>query len=174
MVEAGIIRPDEKIELIDGEIVAKELPMKSAHATAISLCAEAMRQVFGEGYVIRLQLPLTLSERDEPLPDVAMVEGTIRDCKRALLVVEVSETILRLNRHQKASLYAWAGVPEYWIVNLSEGVVEVYRGLVPMRGRAYGYGYRVQGVYRAGEAIGPVIRSERGVAVADLLPSSSE
>lgn len=83
MVEAGIIRSDEKSELIDGEIIAKELPMKSAHATAISLCAEAMRQVFGEGYVIRVQLPLTLSERDEPLPDVAMVEGTIRDYERA-------------------------------------------------------------------------------------------
>ena len=180
MVEAGIIRPDEKIELIDGEIIAKELPMKSAHATAIRLCEHALRRVFPEeaGYLVDTQLPLTLSERDEPLPDVAVVEGTIRDYERAhpsraLLVVEVSETTLRLDRHQKASLYAWAGVPEYWIVNLSEGVVAVYREPVPMRGRVYGYGYRVQGVYRVGEEIVPVMRSDRSVAVADLLPSSS-
>lgn len=179
MVEAGIIHPDEKIELIDGELIAKELPMKSAHATAISLCAEALRQVFGAGYVIRVQLPLTLSERDEPLPDVAVVEGSIRDYERAhparaLLVVEVSEASLRLDRQVKASLYAWAGVPEYWIVNLVDGVVEVYREPVPMRGRAYGYGYRSQRVYRVGEGIAPVAKPDTVIPVDDLLPSTGE
>ncbi len=175
MIEAGIIQPDEKIELINGELIAKELPMKSAHATAISLCDEALRQAFGKGYVIRTQLPLTLSERDEPLPDVAVVEGAIRDFAhahptRAVLVVEVSETTLRLDRHTKASLYAWAGIPEYWIINLAERVVEVFREPVPMSGRPYGYGYRQQGVYRAGEVLTPVAKPESVVAVDDLLP----
>ena len=165
MYDAGILRPDEKIELIGGELIPKELPMKSAHATAISLCEEALRQVFGKGYVVRGQLPLALSERDQPLPDVAVVAGNIRDFAhahptRALLVVEVSETTLRLDRHTKASLYAWAGIPEYWIVNLPEGVLEVFREPAPMAGRAYGYGYRQQAVYRSGEAIAPVAQPE--------------
>ena len=175
MYDAGILRPDEKIELIGGELVAKELPMKSAHATAIGLCEEALRQVFGKGYVVRGQLPLALSERDQPLPDVAVVQGNIRDFAqshptRALLVVEVSEATLRLDRHTKASLYAWAGIPEYWIVNLVEGVLEVFREPTPMAGCAYGYGYRQQAIYRAGEAIAPVAQPEAVIAVDDLLP----
>jgi len=174
MYDAGILHPDEKIELIGGELVAKELPMKSAHATAISLCEEALRQVFGKGYVVRGQLPLALSERDQPLPDVAVVEGNIRDfaCAhptRAVLVVEVSEATLRLDRYTKASLYAWAGIPEYWIVNLMEGVLEVFREPAPIAGRPYGYGYRQQAVYRAGESIMPVAQPEAVIAVDDLL-----
>ncbi|MEJ5385627.1 MAG: Uma2 family endonuclease [Fimbriimonadales bacterium] len=176
MYDAGVLNPDEKIELINGELIAKELPMKSAHATAISLCEEALRQAFGKGYVVRGQLPLALSERDLPLPDVAVVEGSIRDFAhahptRALLVVEVSETTLRLDRHTKASLYAWAGIPEYWIVNLVEGALEVFREPAPMRGQPYGYGYRQQAVYRAGETICPVAKPEVPIAVTDLLPA---
>jgi Uma2 family endonuclease len=123
MEDAGIFHPDERIELIGGELFQKELPLKSPHATAIRLCEAALRNIFTEGYLVSVQLPLTLSERDEPIPDVAVVPGTIRDYEKhhpstALLVVEVSETTLRFDRQVKASLYAWAGIPEYWIVNL--------------------------------------------------------
>jgi Uma2 family endonuclease len=177
MYDAGILRPDEKIELIDGALIAKELPMKSAHATAIRLCVRALQKVFPEeaGYLVDTQLPLALSERDQPLPDIAVVEGNIRDFAhahptRALLVVEVSETTLRLDRHTKANLYAWAGIPEYWIINLTDGVLEVFREPAPMAGRAYGYGYRQQAVYRAGEVITPVAQPEAVIAVDDLLP----
>jgi Uma2 family endonuclease len=177
MYDAGILRPDEKIELIGGKLVPKELPMKSAHATAIRLCVRALQNAFPEeaGYLVDTQLPLALSERDQPLPDVAVVEGSIRDFARAhptraVLVVEVSEATLRLDRHTKASLYAWAGIPEYWIVNLVEGVLEVFREPAPMAGRAYGYGYQQQAVYRSGEAIAPVVQPEAVIAVDDLLP----
>jgi len=177
MYDAGILRPDEKIELIGGKLVPKELPMKSAHATAIRLCVRALQNAFPEeaGYLVDTQLPLALSERDQPLPDVAVVEGSIRDFARAhptraVLVVEVSEATLRLDRHTKASLYAWAGIPEYWIVNLVEGVLEVFREPAPMAGRAYGYGYQQQAVYRSGEAIAPVAQPEAVIAVDDLLP----
>ena len=149
--------------------------MKSANATAISLCEEALRRAFSRGYAVRGQLPLALSERYQPLPDVAVVEGNIRDFARAhptcaLLVVEVSEATLRLDRHTKASLYAWAGIPEYWIVNLVEGVLEVFRESTPMAGRAYWYGYRQQAVYRAGEATAPMAQPEAVTAIDDLLP----
>jgi Uma2 family endonuclease len=181
MYDAGILQPDEKIELIGGELIAKELPMKSAHATAIRLCVRALQKVFpeSEGYLVDTQLPLALSERDQPLPDVAVVEGTIRDFahahpSRALLVVEVSETTLRLDRHTKASLYAWAGIPEYWIVNLQEWVLEVFREPAPMTGRPYGYGYRQQAIYRAGDQISPVAKPESVIPVDELLPPKAD
>ena len=137
MEDAGIFHPDERIELIGGELFLKELPLKSPHATAISLCEAALRNPVKEGCFIRSQLPLTLSERDEPIPDIAVVPGSIRDYEKhhpsTALLVEVGETTLRFDRQVKASLYAWAGIPEYWIVNFMEGVVEVYREPAPMR-----------------------------------------
>jgi Uma2 family endonuclease len=81
---------------------------------------------------VRIQLPLALSEYDEPFPDLAVVSGSPRDYlaqhpTSALLVVEVSEASLKTDREVKGSLYASAGIPEYWILNLRERVLEVYR-----------------------------------------------
>ncbi len=176
MIDSGIIHPDEKIELINGELIQKKLPLKSPHATAISLCEHSLRTLFKEGYVVRTQLPLTLSERDEPLPDIAVVQGTIRDFEQAhpttaVLVVEVSETTLRMDRTLKASLYAWAGIPDYWILNLVERQVEVYREPVPTRGRVYGYAYQYRAIYKSGEALAPLAMPNATILVDDLLPS---
>jgi Uma2 family endonuclease len=178
MEDAGLFHPDERIELIGGELFLKELPLKSPHATAIRLCEVALRKIFTEGCFVRSQLPLTLSERDEPIPDVAVVPGAIRDYEKhhpstALLVVEVSETTLRFDRQVKASLYAWAGIPEYWIVNLVDGVVEVYREPAPMRRTQYGFGYLKTEIYRAGDPIVPMSIPEASpIPVASLLPTS--
>lgn len=177
MVTKGILDPDEKVELIHGELFLKELPWKSTHATAISLCEHAIRGIVGSEYLVRTQLPLTLSERDEPLPDLCVVQGTIRDFERhypttALLVVEVSETTLRMDRGVKASLYAWAGIPEYWIVNLPERVLEVYRDPQPTRTRVYGYYYAQRAVYRPGETFSALFAPDAVLRVDDLLPSA--
>ncbi|MEN3000289.1 MAG: Uma2 family endonuclease [Armatimonadota bacterium] len=179
MEEAGMFHPEERIELIGGELFRKELPLKSPHATAISLCEEALRTIFRQGYVVRVQLPLTLSERDEPIPDLAVVPGSIRDYEwhhptTALLVVEVSEATLRFDRRIKASLYAWAGIPDYWIVNLSERVVEVFREPAPMQRTKYGYGYLKMDIYRAGDSLAPLASPETPIPVESLLPSIRE
>jgi Uma2 family endonuclease len=177
MEDAGIFHPDERIELIGGELFQKELPLKIPHATAIRLCEAALRNIFTEGYLVSVQLPLTLSERDEPIPDVAVVPGTIRDYEKhhpstALLVVEVSETTLRFDRQVKASLYAWAGIPEYWIVNLVDGVVEVYREPTPMRRTPYGFGYLKTAIYRVGDQIVPLSLPDASpIPVENLLPT---
>ncbi len=178
MEEAGVFHPDERIELIGGELIQKELPLKSSHATAIRLCEVALRDIFPAGYEVRSQLPLTLSERDEPIPDIAVVPGSIRDYERhhpttALLVVEISETSLHFDRRVKSSLYAWAGIPEYWIVNLVERVVEVYREPVPMRRTRYGFGYLRTEIYRAGDQLAPLSAPEKPISVEALLPSAN-
>lgn len=93
---------------------------------------DALRKAFGEGTHVRIQLPLALDPSSEPEPDVTVVRGSPRDYRdahpsAALLVVEVADTTLSHDRDQKGSLYARAGVADYWIVNLVDQVLEVYR-----------------------------------------------
>jgi Uma2 family endonuclease len=174
MVAAGVFPPGERAELIDGEILAMT-PQGSAHATAIRLTEDILRMTFGAGYDVRIQLPLALDPSSEPEPDVTVVRGSPRDYRdahpaSALLVVEVADTTLLYDREQKGSLYARAGVAEYWIVNLLDRSLEVYRDPAPLPQARYGWEYRMKERYRAGDHISPLAASQARVAVADLLP----
>ena len=174
MVECGIFPPGERVELIDGEIIEMS-PQKSGHATAIRLTEEALRLAFGAGYDVRVQMPLALDPLSEPEPDVAVVRGSPRDYRdahpaSALLVVEVADTTLSYDREQKGSLYARAGVADYWILNLSEGRLEVFRDPIAMAQARYGWIYRTVGYYTAGEQVSPLAAPQAVVPVADLLP----
>ena len=174
MAEAGVFRPDERVELIGGRVVAMS-PQNSPHFTAICLIEDVLRALFGTGYVVRVQGPLDLSPSSQPEPDIAVVRGTARDYAgahptTALLVVEVSESTLAFDRGEKASLYASAGVPEYWVLNLLDRCLEVYRDPVPVAGQPYGYGYRSCTHYFAVDEVTPLAVSQRAIKVADLLP----
>lgn len=174
MVEAGVLRPDERVELIGGRIVAMS-PQNSPHFTAVCLAEDVLRTAFGPGYVVRVQGPLDVSPSSQPEPDIAVVQGHVRDYARAhpttaLLVVEISESTLAFDRGEKASLYASAGVPEYWVVNLVDRRLEVYRDPVPVTGQPYGYGYRSCTYYFAADTVTPAAMPQSTIAVAELLP----
>jgi Uma2 family endonuclease len=99
---------------------------------AIHLALEVLRRIFSTGYTLRGQAPLALDEHSEPESDIAVVEGAIRDFvsahpQTAVLVVEVADSTLQYDRTTKARLYARNSIPEYWIVNLQERRLEVYR-----------------------------------------------
>jgi Uma2 family endonuclease len=131
MIGAGILGENQHVELIGGRIVEMS-PEGPHHAGAIDLGAEALRAVFGGGYTVRVQHPLIVDPADEPEPDLAVVRGAPRDHldehpRAAALVVEVSESSLEYDRTEKALLYARAGFPEYWIVNLRDRQLEVHR-----------------------------------------------
>jgi len=131
LMETGVFPREERLELIAGELTRRE-PVNTAHAVAVRLVQIALEQVLGAGYDVRPQLSLALSEFDIPFPDIAVVTGSLRDYLElhpttALLVVEVSEASLKTDRAVKGSLYASAGIPEYWILNLRERTLEVYR-----------------------------------------------
>ena len=112
-------------------------------------------------------MPLNLGRDSDPEPDLAVVRGRIEDYSdhptTALLIVEVSDTTLRLDR-RKAGLYAAAGIAEYWIVNLNERQVEVHRSP-----QADGE-YAERRVISAGESLAPLGRSTLSIKVMDLLP----
>ena len=130
LLEDGYFSPTERLELVNGAILVKP-PHTPRHAAGLGLIQDGLRTVFLAGAEVRPQMPLVLDPDSEPEPDLAVVPGAIRDYVdahpiSALLVVEVAETSLAYDRRTKGPLYARAGIPEYWIANLLDNVLEVY------------------------------------------------
>ena len=166
MAEAGFFHPDARVELIEG-IVYDMAPQGSIHTTVVHALLEALRQAFPGSY-IRVQAPLALGEHSAPEPDVAVVPGNIWDYQSehpstAYLVAEVSRLSLLHDRKNKLPAYARHGIPECWILNLQNKVLEVYRD-------PSGEGYRTRLILKAGDTISPLARPEAVIPVADLLP----
>src|SRR6266852_976893 len=131
LIDLGVFQPGEPIELIGGELMVAE-PQGAAHYTAIQKTAKALEAAFGPGWAVRTQGPIGLDDDSEPEPDVAVVPGGPEDYRSAhpshpVLTVEVSESSLGSDRERKGSVYARAGLPDYWILNLEARVLEMYR-----------------------------------------------
>jgi Uma2 family endonuclease len=173
LVELGIFA-GERLELLDGLLAVRE-PQGSSHAATVGQIGEALRSAFGAGWHARLQAPLALDDDSEPEPDVAVVAGEHRDYvgghpTTAALVVEVADSSLGLDRRLKVGLYARAGLPEYWIVNLVEGVLEVHREPRPQPETAHGWVYRSVEILRPPASVTPLGAPGSLIPVADLLP----
>jgi Uma2 family endonuclease len=167
MVAAGVFPPGSRVQLIDGEIVEMP-PQGTLDATCVRLVEDALRRACQGGFDIRPQLPVALDGRSEPEPDVAVVRGAPRDYAHAHpatleLAVEVADTTLPFDRGPKRALYARNRVPEYWVVNVPEACLEVYRD-------PEGSGYRAAHVLRVPEHVRPLACPGASIAVADLLP----
>jgi Uma2 family endonuclease len=172
LIAQGFFDEDERIELLDGQLVVRE-PQGSRHVVAVELVREALQHAFGKGYHIRGHSPVALDDVSEPEPDVAVVRGRLRDYVAAhpaspVLVVEVADSSLGKDRVRKAALYARAGIADYWIVNLNDRVLEVYRA--PARTAAGRWTYRSVSRLRARAAVAPLAAPGRRVPVAALLP----
>ncbi|HET8531896.1 MAG TPA: Uma2 family endonuclease [Methylomirabilota bacterium] len=174
LIEGGFFRPGDPVELLGGQLVVAE-PQGSRHFAALRATQEALRAAFGVGWEIRGQGPLALDEESEPEPDLAVVPGTFRDYQaahpsRPVLVVEISETSLALDRTHKGGLYARAGLSDYWIVNLPDHVLEVYRDPEPDPAVPFGWRYRSASVMEPGISVTPLARPDRHIQVGDLFP----
>lgn len=173
LVEQGFFGGDERLELLDGLLLVKE-PQSSTHMTAILLVESALRTAFGAGWNVRAQGPVALGRRSEPEPDVSVVRGSPRDYRDAhpsnpVLLVEVALASLRLDRTRKCRAYARADVPEYWIVNLVDRVLEVHRDPALLEAPRR-WGYRSVQTLGSGAAVSPLASPAARIAVADLLP----
>lgn len=132
MAEAGILAPDERVELLDGEVVPMT-PIGNRHAACVDRLARLVFERLGSRVHLRIQNPVRLDEHSEPEPDVALLRprddgyaGGHPTPDDVLLVVEVADASLHRDRDLKLPLYARAGVPEVWVVDLSSHTVEVY------------------------------------------------
>jgi Uma2 family endonuclease len=131
LASMGFFDPEERLELIDGAIF--HMPVQSSfHATAVYKAGELLRDIYQKGYLIRVQMPLAIDEYSLPEPDIAVVRGSWRDYREnhpatALLVVEVADSSLQHDKNRKRPRYDQAGITEYWILNLTEYCLEVYR-----------------------------------------------
>jgi Uma2 family endonuclease len=174
LIDKGMFQPGERRELLAGNLVVRE-PQDDPHTLAVELVNEALRTAFGPEWRVRVQLPIALDEDSEPEPDVTVTAGEPRDFllshpARPVLVVEVAESSLALDREEKGSLYARAHVPEYWFLNLRDRVLEVYREPHPDPSAPYGWAYRSFQNLAAGEHVAPSAAPTARIAVANLLP----
>jgi Uma2 family endonuclease len=124
---------------------------------------------------VRTLLPLALDAASEPEPDVAVVAGSPRDYRdahpsTALLIVEVADASLLFDRTTKASLYARAGIADYWLLNLVDQIVEVHRHPQRSTGAPPAWSYASVERYGSRDRVAPLARSDRFIAVEDLLP----
>jgi Uma2 family endonuclease len=166
VVRIGGFEPGQRLELIEGEIVDMA-PQNEPHAVALCLLNEALRRAYGDGYVIRVHSPLALDAGSAPEPDLAVVPGRPQGFlashpSYAVLLVEIADTTLAYDRSTKRVHYARNAIPEYWLVNLVQGVLEVYRN-------PQGSGYLDHRILGKGETLVPN-GAIRPVAVTDLLP----
>ena len=151
MIELGILEDFEKVEIIDGELVQK-MTIGERHAYVVDFLNRFFSRRLPENILVRVQNPLRLSDFDEPEPDIVLTDLTKYDGRRhprpleTLIVIEVSDTSLKYDRETKLSLYAEAQIPEVWIINLINNVVEVHQQ--PDVGL-----YRTVKVYSAGQTI---------------------
>ena len=132
MAEAGILAPDERVELLDGEIIVMP-PIGNWHASNVDLFTNTFpAQLYGRA-VVRVQNPVRLDGNSQPQPDVMLLrwrDDFYRDGHPGpadvLLLIEVSDSSVDFDRNEKLSAYAAAGIPEVWIVNRPDRRIESY------------------------------------------------
>jgi Uma2 family endonuclease len=164
----------ERLPLLDGRLVVRE-PQDRRHDAAVAAVREVLARGFGPGSHVRGHAPVALDDTSEPEADLVVVSGAPWDDAAAhpstpLLVVEVAETSLVLDSRRKGSLYARAGIRDYWILNLVDLVLEVYRQPARAAVVRHGWEYRSAQVLTRDAAVSPLGAPEARIDVADLLP----
>ena len=169
MAEAGILYPDERVELIEGEIIVMA-PMGHLHIGTVNRWNRFFGEQARRRYTVQIQSAIRLGAHSQPEPDVAILRFREDDYLSGMaspadvfLVVEISDTTLDSDRQVKVLLYAQANIPETWLMNLVEDCIESFTGPGPE-------GYANHTIYRRGDRISPSTLPDVEFAVEDLLP----
>ncbi|MBA4124791.1 MAG: Uma2 family endonuclease [Acidobacteria bacterium] len=132
MIELGMLKDYEKAEIIEGELIQK-MPIGDKHAAVVNTLNRFFIKNVSDDILVSVQNPVRLTDYDEPEPDIVLADLTKYNGKRhprppeILLIVEVSDSTLKYDRDTKLSLYAEAEIPEVWIVNLKNDIIEVHQ-----------------------------------------------
>jgi len=168
LAEAGVLHEDERVELLNGQIIPM-MPIGPFHGGSVSRLSHTLFARSNGRWITRVQDPVRLGPRDEPEPDLALVHPREDFYSSAhpgptdiLLLIEVADSTLLMDRGEKLPIYARAGIPEVWIVNLPERLVEVYRQ--PVAG-TYIESLRI----RPGESLAPAAFPDVAIDTAALL-----
>ncbi len=170
MIEPDILDEYDRVELIGGEIVEMSA-MGARHAASVSQLSRRLERLLGDSVSIRVQMPLAIPSYDEPEPDVAvcrfredeyaLAHPTPSD---ALIAIEESDSTLGYDADEKLGVYARAGIPEVWIVDLTRGGDAIYRHSDPDSGR-----YRTVMRFVRGEEISSTILPSLALSVDSVL-----
>jgi Uma2 family endonuclease len=169
LVERGVLAPEDRVELLNGLVVSMS-PQSPAHATTICLLQDVLVHRLLAGMHVRVQMDLVLNDSYVPEPDIAVVAGEPGDYAlshptAALLIVEVADSSLAQDRITKTALYAAAGIPEYWVVNLRTRQVDVRRDPTSA-------GYRAMSTLGVSETItSPLL--DAPIAIAEIVPATA-
>jgi len=168
MAETGVLRPDARVELLDGEIIDMS-PIGPFHGGVVARLARLFTLHSNDRWLVWPQNPLRLSDSSEPEPDVMLLKPSPDDYTNrhpqpedVFLLVEVSDSSLVIDVEKKLPLYGRAGVVEVWIINLEEAAVEIHR-------EPHFNGYGSKTVLRAGDQARPLAFPDTVVNVAELL-----
>ena len=171
MAEVGILGPDERVQLIEGEIIVMP-PIGPGHADNVNEFNEVLAQYAPGRFRLSIQNPAHLDDGSEPEPDVALLRRRPEGYGAAhptpadvLLIIEVADSSLEYDRQVKAHVYGRAGIPETWVRNLPEDCIERFT-------QPGADGYTQHTVHHRGETLTPVALPDLELAVDDLLPPS--
>ena len=168
MAETGVLRPETRVELLDGQIIDME-PIGPFHGGSVNRLNRLFNKLSRDRWLVTAQNPVHLNEYSEPQPDLMLVKPEPGDYttrhprpEEVFLLIEVAQTSLDYDRGRKLAAYGRAGIVEVWLVNLADRTIEIYR-------EPHHAGYRSTKVLRAGDKACPLAFPDAAVDVAELL-----
>jgi len=160
MAEVGILTEADKVELIHGQILKKS-PVGSKQAAIVDRINKLLNQHFIDNAIVRIQNPVRINDINEPEPDIAVLKyredyyiEKHPKPQDIFLVIEVSDTTLTYDKEIKLPLYATAGIPEFWLINIEKSEIEVHRSPATDN-------YTTITIHRAGDSIALPSASDR-------------
>ncbi len=152
MAETGILTEDDRVELIEGEIIEMS-PIGSRHVACVNRVNRILSRTVGQSVIVSVQNPIYLDDFSEPEPDIALLrpradfyEQELPAASDVLLLIEVADTSVDYDRNKKLPLYARASIPEMWLVDLSAHTITIYAQ--PLNGQ-----FQLAEIFKRGEAI---------------------
>ena len=168
MAETGVLRPDARVELLNGEIIDMS-PIGPFHGSITKYLNQIFTTAARGRWIMAVQDPVRLDDHSEPQPDLMLLKPVADFYRKrhpgpgdVFLLIEVSDTSLATDQEEKLPAYGRAGIKEVWIVNLAEQTIEVYR-------EPHFTGYGSKTILRAGDIAAPQAFPDLAVNVAELL-----
>ncbi|MEM9162858.1 MAG: Uma2 family endonuclease [Cyanobacteria bacterium P01_F01_bin.4] len=174
--ELGFFRPDEAVELIRGEII-QVAPKRTPHSVCNSRLVKTLIVKIADQATVRGQEPITLSDKSEPSPDVAIAHNRADEYLTShpgpddlYLVIEISDSTLKYDRETKLSVYAEENITHYWIFNLVEAQLETYSE--PYQDNQGNFSYRVKRVYLSDESVNLPGLPDISIKLSEIFPAT--